>query len=400
MTAMSATATRGNSFALFAYGFRPFFLLAGWYAIVSVLLWLWLYHTGTSLLPGLPPQLWHGHEMLFGFVAAAIAGFMLTAVPSWTGSRGFAGLPLVVLVVIWILGRVAFAFAAYLPAAMLAIAELAFLPALLLLVAPPVLRSGNRNLPLLLVLAVFWCLDAAFLWAVTHEDPVLSRQVLLATLSVVLLLITVIAGRIVPAFTGNALRAHGAEVSLRTRPLIERLTIGAMAALVLADLAGLPAGVAATVAGIAALLHALRMSGWQTLWTFRDPLVWILHAAYLWLPVGLALRALYALGGFGFAAHWMHALGTGAAATMILAVMSRAALGHTGRPLRVAPAITLSYGLLIAAGILRVFGAAVLPVAYPVTVTLATAAWTAAFLLFVFVYTPILLRPRADGKPG
>ncbi len=397
---MSATAPTARRFALFAYGFRPFFLLAGCYAIVSVLLWLWLYRTGTSLLPGMAPQLWHGHEMLFGFVGAAIAGFMLTAVPSWTGCRGFAGLQLVVLAVIWILGRAAFALAGQLPPAMVAVAELAFLPALLLLVAPPVLRSGNRNLPLLLVLAVFWCLDGTFLWAVRHADAMLARQMLLATLSVVLLLITVIGGRIVPAFTGNALRARGADVSLRARPFVDRTLIAAMAALVVADLLRMPAGVAATVAGIAALLHALRMSGWQSLRTFRDPIVWILHAAYLWLPVGLALRALSALGGFGFAAHWMHALGTGAAATMILAVMTRAALGHTGRPLRVAPAIVGSYGLLIAAGLLRVFGPAVLPSSYRVTVMLATAAWTAAFILFVCVYTPILLRPRADGRPG
>ena len=128
--------------------------------------------------------------------------------------------------------------------------------------------------------------------------------------------------------------------------------------------------------------------------------MWILHAAYLWLPVGLALRALHTLGGFDFAAHWIHALGTGAAATMVLAVMTRAALGHTGRPLQVAPAIVLVYGLLIAAGILRVFGPAVLPAAYPATVTLASAAWTAAFLLFVYVYTPVLLLPRVDGRPG
>jgi uncharacterized protein involved in response to NO len=400
MTAMSAAATQSKRFALFAYGFRPFFLLAGCYAIVSVLLWLWLYRTGTSLLPSMPSQLWHGHEMLFGFVGAAVAGFLLTAVPSWTGSRGFAGLPLVALTVIWILGRVAFALGGRIPPAVLAVAELSFVPALLVLVAPPVMRTANRNLPLLFVLATYWCFDAVFLWAVQQADAVLARQMLLATLNLVLLLITVIGGRIVPAFTGNALRARGVEVSLRARPLIERLTIGAMAALVLADLFRLPAGMAAAVAGVAALLHALRMAGWQTLRTFRDPIVWVLHAAYLWLPVGLALRALHALGGFGFAAHWMHALGTGAAATMILAVMTRAALGHTGRPLRVAPAIVGSYGLLIAAGILRVFGPAVLPVAYPLSVLLATAAWAAAFLLFVSVYTPILLRPRADGRPG
>lgn len=387
-------------FALFAYGFRPFFLLAGWYAIVSVLAWLWLYRTGTSLLSDLPPQLWHGHEMLFGFVGAAVAGFLLTAVPSWTGSRGFAGWPLVALTAIWLLGRSAFALADHVPLALLMAAELAFVPGLLVLVAPPVLRNKNRNLPLLFVLVAFWGLDAAFLWAVGQADAALARQILLATLGVVLLLITVVGGRIVPAFTGNALRARGIDTSLTTNPLIDRLTIAAMALLVLADLFRIPAAIAGTIAALAALLHALRLAGWQTHRTFRDPIVWVLHAAYLWIPVGLVLRALQTLGGFGFAVHWVHALGTGAAATMVLAVMTRAALGHTGRALRVAPAIVVSYVLLIAAGVVRVFGPAILPVDYRTTILLSTIAWTVAFLLFVFVYTPILAGPRADGRPG
>lgn len=395
-----ARVLRSSSLALFDYGFRPFFLLAGWYALLSIPLWLWIYRSGASPLAGMPPQLWHGHEMLFGFVAAAIAGFMLTAVPSWTGSRGFAGLPLIVLTVIWLAGRLAFAMAGHIPAALLIVVELAFIPGLLVLIAPPILRSLNRNLPLLLVLTTLWCLDAAFLWAILSADAVLARQALLATLGVVLLLITVIGGRIVPAFTANALRARGIDAAPRTWPIVDRLVIAAMAALVLADLFRLPASVAGSLAAFAAIAHSLRMAGWKTSYTLKDPIVWVLHAAYFWIPVGLALRSLHALGGFGFAAHWMHALGGGAAATMVLAVMTRAALGHTGRPLQIAPAIAWAYGLLIAAGILRVFGPSLLPINYTTIFTLSSIAWSAAFLLFVIVYTPILLQPRADGRPG
>jgi uncharacterized protein involved in response to NO len=400
MTDISRTASRSKSFALFEYGFRPFFLLAGCYAAVSVFVWIWLYRSGTSLFSPMPPQLWHGHEMLFGFVGAAIAGFMLTAVPSWTGSRGFAGLPLVVLTALWVLGRIAFALAGRIPDAFLAVAELAFLPGVLVLIAPPVLRTMNRNVPLLLVLSVFWCLDAAFLWATAHGDAALARGLLLTTLGVVLTLITVIGGRIVPAFTANALRARGIDANLRSRPGIERLAIGSMAALAFADLFRVPVDMSAYIAGVAALAHLARVAGWKTRYTFRDPIVWILHVAYYWLPVGLALRALHALGGWTFTVHWLHALGTGAAATMVLAVMTRAALGHTGRPLCAARPVVWSYYLLIAAGIIRVFGPAVLPVGYLATITLASAAWIAAFLLFAIVYTPILLRPRADGRPG
>ena len=400
MSTVSASRAPAGKLALFDYGFRPFFLLAGWFALLSVPAWLWLYRTGGTPLPGLPPQLWHGHEMLFGFVGAAIAGFMLTAVPSWTGSRGFAGRPLLALAATWLLGRVAFAFAAHLPQVLVIVAELAFIPALLLLVAPPVLRSSNRNRPLPFVLVTFWALDAAFLWAVQQGDAALARQMLLATLGVVLLLITVIGGRVVPAFTGNALRARGANPTLRTSPLVDRGVIAAMAALALADLLRLPAVVPAVLAGIAAVLHAVRLSGWQTRHTLRDPIVWILHAAYAWLPLGLAMRALHMLAGFGFAAHWLHALGTGAAAGMVLAVMTRAALGHTGRPLRAARATTVAYVLLIVAGLVRVFGPVAAPGSYAGSITLSAVAWTGAFLLFVLVYTPILVRPRADGRPG
>lgn len=400
MTALSTTAVREPRFALFSYGFRPFFLLAGWYAVVSIPVWLWLYRTGGSPLGTVPPQLWHGHEMLFGFVSAAIAGFMLTAVPSWTGSRGFGGLPLVMLSVLWMLGRVAFAMATHIPPALLVVAELAFLPGVLLLVAPPLLRTSNRNLPLLFVLATFWCLDAAFLRAILSGDAALARQELLVTLGVVLLLITVIGGRIVPAFTANALRARGLAPGLRARPVVDRLVIAAMAAIAVTDFLGAPAGIPASLAAVAAVLHLVRVSGWRTRYTLKDPIVWVLHAAYLWLPVGLTLRALHELGGAAFAAHWVHALGAGAAATMVLAVMSRAALGHTGRPLRVSPAISWSYGLVIAAAVVRVFGPAVLPVDYIATVTIASIGWIAAFLLFALVYTPILVRPRMDRKPG
>jgi uncharacterized protein involved in response to NO len=400
MSTVPAAASRSPSFALFAYGFRPFFLLSGWYAVVSILVWLWLYRTGTSPLAAMPAQLWHGHEMLFGFVGAAIAGFMLTAVPSWTGSRGFGGRPLIVLTAAWMLGRIAFALADRMPAVLLAAAELAFLPGVLLLVAPPVLRTSNRNAPLLLVLAAFWCLDAAFLWAALHDNAALAQKLLLATLGLVLLLITIIGGRIVPAFTANALRARGIDVSLRSRPMIERLAIGSMAALALADLLRLPEGFAAFVAGLAALAHLVRLAGWKSRYTLQDPIVWILHAAYFWLPIGLALRALHAIGGWSFSVHWLHALGTGAAATMVLAVMSRAALGHTGRPLHVARPVAWSYGLLIAAGLIRVFGPSFLPIGYLTTILIAAVAWIAAFLLFAIVYTPILLRPRADGRPG
>lgn len=384
----------------FAYGFRPFFLLSGMYAIVAMAAWLLFYSRGDSPLFPLPPQLWHGHEMIFGFIAATIAGFMLTAVPSWTGSRGFAGRPLIVLTLLWFAGRMAFFAADVLPAALLVVAELAFLPALMATIAPSLLRTFNRNSPLLAVLALFWAADAVFLYGVTSGDVLLAGTALRGALDVVLVLITVIGGRIVPSFTANALRMRGLAAGVRSHPVLERLVIAAMLVFVVADVLRPQHGLTAVIAAAAALLQLARLARWQGYRTLSDPIVWILHAAYLWLPVGLALKAAFVSGGFAWAAHWQHALSAGTAATMILAVMTRAALGHTGRPLRTGPAVTAAYVLLLGAVAVRVFGPALLPAGYLATVTTAGTLWLLAFLLYVVVYAPILLRPRVDGKAG
>lgn len=387
-------------FVPFAYGFRPFFLLAGWFAVAAIGLWLWLYPGRSGPWELLPVQLWHGHEMLFGFVGAAIAGFMLTAVPSWTGDRGFAGLPLTGLTVLWLAGRVAMYAGDALPFWLMAAAELAFLPVLAALLAPPLLRATNRNTPLLFVLLVLWSADAVFVYALAIGDPGLANTALRAALNLILLLVTVIGGRIVPAFTANALRRRGETVSLRASHDLDRFVIATMAVAIPADILwpqGMPAGLVALAAGLA---QAARLAGWQGWRTRGEPIVWILHAAYLWLPVGLLLKAGWWLAGWPWAAHWLHALGAGAAATMILAVMTRASLGHTGRELRVGPPVTVAYVALLAAVIVRVFGPAWLPLPYTGTVALAGALWLAAFALYAVVYTPILVRPRADGKPG
>lgn len=384
----------------FAYGFRPFFLLAGWYAVIAIGLWLWLYPARPGPFATVPAQLWHGHEMLFGFVGAAIAGFMLTAVPSWTGSRGFAGVPLIALTVLWLAGRVALFAGDAIPFWLLALAELAFLPMLALLLAPPLLRATNRNSPLLLVLLSLWASDAVLIYALAQGDPGLASTAVRAALNLILLLVTVIGGRIVPAFTANALRRRGEEPALRTSAYMNRFVISAMTLAIPVDILW-PGGSAAGLVALAAgLSQAVRLAGWQGWRTLGDPIVWVLHAAYLWLPLGLLLKAGWFLGGLPWAAHWLHTLGAGAAATMILAVMTRASLGHTGRELRVSPPVTVAYLLLLAAVAARAFGPAWLPLGYTTTVAIAGALWLLAFLLYSVVYAPILLLPRTDGKAG
>lgn len=398
-------AGRGSSagsgrFALFAYGFRPFFLLAGIYALVSVPFWLWTYARGAAPLANVAPQFWHGHEMIYGFVAAAIAGFLLTAVPSWTGTRGFAGWPLVGLILLWLAGRAAFAAGDLVPVWMIATIELAFLPALAALLAPPLLRSRNRNTAMLMVLAVLWLVDAAFLHGMLAGDAVLAQRALHGAINMVLLLVTVIGARIVPAFTSNALRQRGQSVDLSARPVLDRALVAVMITNLVLDAVNANVLARGAIAATAAIVHAWRLAGWQGLRTLREPIVWALHVGYAWLPIGFVLKALSLLFGVSGSAQWIHAFTLGAFGTMILAVMTRASLGHTGRPLVVSGATASAYLLLTAAAIVRVWGGASGALSHLQAVTLAGVLSCTAFALFVFVYAPILIGPRADGKPG
>jgi len=385
---------------VFGYGFRPFFLLAGLYAAGSVAAWLYLFPRGGSPMSSLPHLLWHGHEMIFGFIAAAIGGFMLTAVPSWTGERGLAGRPLVVLTVCWLAGRVAFAVGDALPIEVLVVAELLFVPGVLITLAPSIMRSSNRNWPVLFILAAFWCGDVAYVYAAATGKAALASAALRGSLDLVLILITIIGGRIIPVFTGNALRARGDLVTMGSARSLEILVIALTAGYFLADVAAPTGRATGVVAAAAALAHFVRLSQWHGVRSWREPIVWVLHVGYVWLPIGLALKAIFVLTGASWAMHWQHALGAGAAATMILAVMTRAALGHTGRPLRVSRLIVFAYATLMASAALRVFGVSALPLDYASTITIAGALWTLAFLLYCRVYVPILVAPRADGKPG
>jgi len=400
MTIAISAERPANRIALFDYGFRPFYLLCGLYALAIVPLWLYRFAHASTAFGGLPPMYWHAHEMVYGFVVAAMAGFLLTAVPSWTGTRGFGGRPLVILVGLWILGRVAISTVGAVPFWVTAAAELSLLPLLLSLLAPPILRNANRNAPLLGVVTILWAIDAVFVFALARGDVLLAAGTMRLAIHLVLILVTVIGGRIVPAFTGNALRARGEAVTLITRRPVEIATIGAMVAVAIVDVFAPDTSWSGLLAGLAAFAHTVRLSGWRGFRTRGQPILWVLHVAYAWIPVGLALKAFALLGGVAWAMKWQHALTIGAFATMILAVMTRSALGHTGRPLVVSRAIAIAYLLLTLAAAARVFGIALFPDHYLLTVSVSGLAWVLAFGIFVVVYAPILWSPRADGKPG
>lgn len=386
---------------LLGYGFRPFFLLAGLSAPALVLAWLAVLATGGWPDTAMNPLSWHGHEMLFGFVAAAVAGFLLTAVPSWTGSPPLKGAPLGGLVALWLAGRAVVAPWTGAPPALAAATDLAFLPALGVALALPLIRAGKiGNTAFLVLLGLLTTANLLFHleWMGLLADGARSGQSL--GIGVVLMMVAVIGGRILPAFTRNALKARGVAAEVKTRSCVERLTLASTVAMIPVDLILPGSLLAGAVALVAAVAHARRMAGWQTRHTLGQPVLWVLHAGYAWVPLALALKAAHGLAGLVEPTAWLHALTAGGFATMILAVMTRAALGHTGRPLAVSRVTVLSYILLLLAAALRTLAPELPGGAYTPALHAAGLAWVAAFAAFLWVYAPILCGPRADGQPG
>lgn len=385
---------------LFALGFRPFFLLAGLAAVILVPLLAIALAGGIAPGDGLALTRWHGHEMLFGFVAAAIAGFLLTTTPTWTGQRPCTGVPLAALTGLWLAGRLALAPWSGIPLSWAAAIDLTFIPALGLAVIVPILRGRNwRNLGFGFIFGVLFALNLGFHgtalgWFALPFDP------LLAAVDLIAILITLVGGRIVPAFTRNRLVAAGFRGTAGAPLWIERLAMSAMLAVLAGDLWWSGSATAGALAGLAGALQLARLAHWRTRRVIGIPLLWVLHLGYGWLVIGLLLKAVWLLFGLPFAAHWLHAFTGGAFATMIVAVMTRAALGHTGRPLVAPPAMVAAYLLLAAAALVRVFGPAAVSGHYQAIILGAGLLWSCAFALFLVVYFPILTRPRVDGRPG
>jgi uncharacterized protein involved in response to NO len=377
---------------LFNYAFRPFFLLVALHALVSVAFWSAWWAGVVRFEWQANPIYVHAHEMISGFAGAAIAGFLLTAVATWTKRPPVSGLRLVVLCALWLGGRLAFnAPLAY------ALFDIAWWCGLLLLMGIEVLGAGNRrNYKILGILALLLLSDAAY-HAASLAFPALLQDAVWAQIWLVILMIAVIGGRIIPAFTGNWLRRQHAGKTLDARSLpvefgrLDAAAIAMLVAFAVLTLLPAPPKVAAASGMLAAALHAWRLARWQGHKTLRDPLVWMLHLSYAWIPLGLALMAAALIGLIAPAAG-LHAFGAGAIAGMIVSVSARAALGHTNRPLLSHPLLTTSIVLLAASAGLRI-AAALYP--QPMLLAASVTLWIAAFLCYAARYGPILLRSAA-----
>jgi uncharacterized protein involved in response to NO len=389
----TAPARDASRVSLLAKGFRPFFLLAAAYAIAIVPLWLGVLNGLWAPGPYLDPSVWHAHEMLSGFVSAVVAGFLLTAVGNWTQRETATGSALAVLALLWLAGRVAMLAPSVLPPFVAAAIDLAFLPALIFALARPLIATGNRrNFVMLGVLAALFATRV-----VVHGEGLelvtlgWGRRANLTAVDLIALLLLIIGGRVFPMFTRNATGV----ATIRSLPVLDRACVSTMVLLCVADVA-LPQS-RALIGGLATLvglLAAARAVHWGTLHARRDPLLWILHAGYGWLVLALLLR------GLGLESPATHALTVGAIGSLTLGMMSRVALGHTGRMLAAPRGITLAFVAITLSALARVLVPLLVPAFYRAGLVVAGLAWTASFAIFLKIYAPVLLAPRVDGRPG
>lgn len=384
-----------NRFALWALGFRPFYLLAAAFAVFAMLVWLLALSgqlAGHWALP-MAPVWWHAHEMLFGFAAAVIVGFLFTASRNWTGQETPTGPPLAGLAFIWLIGRLYMAFDGGVVAALI---DSAFLPLAAAAIARVLWRAGSRrNYFLVGILCLLAGANIAFHLArlgILVLDPLMALHFALA---VTVVLETTIGGRVIPSFTASALM--GVRQWQGQTWNLAAIAITGIALLGWAVLPNVPW--LAAISLLAVGLQARRCMGWNPWATRHAPLLWILHLAHLWIPVGLALLAMTQLGWLPRSAG-VHALTIGATGGLIIGMITRTALGHTGRSLRVGRVETLAYALVQLAAVVRVLSVAAIPVASIGGIHLAGALWMLAFLLYLGRYGPWLIRPRIDGQPG
>jgi len=381
--------------ALFSFGFRPFFLFGAVWAVLAMLLWLPAISGAIALPTRLDPVSWHAHEFLFGYLGAVLAGFLLTAVPNWTGRLPMVGWRLAALFALWVVGRGALLFSALIPASVAPVIDLAFPLALAALILREIIAGKNwRNLIVLALLGVFTLANGLFhLEALAGGYPAQGTGLRLGLVTA-LMMIAVIGGRIIPSFTRNWLAQHGnparpAPPMQRFDKLVLLASIPILALWVVQPLET-HTGLALLAFGV---LHAARLGRWQGHQTASEPLVWVLHIAYVFIPIGafaMGLAQLYGLFGSAAAQHvWM----SGGIGAMTLAVMSRATLGHTGQALTAGKATVMIYLCLFGSVLARLGGSAFHELSY-----LSGLLWLVAFGGFALAYGPSLMRPKPEKR--
>ena len=377
--------------AVLSYGFRPFFLGAGLFAVVAMALWIGALAAGLDVGGSYGALNWHAHEMLFGYTSAALAGYMLTAIPNWTGRLPVSGSQLLGLVLLWLLGRIMMIWPGPLGAPGAALVDSFFLPTLAIVAGIEIFAGRNwKNLKILAGLFGLSAANIAFHTTVLVFGS--AAEASRAGVAVYIMLIAIVGGRVVPSFTRNWLVKAASKVLPVPFGRFDTIAIASLAPALLLWVV-IPQGVLTAVAATAgAALHSYRLSRWRGWLTIDEPLLLALHVAYAFVPIGLAAVAAAAMEWLAEASA-LHLLTVGAIGGMTLAIMTRASLGHTGRPLKASPLTALSYLALMVSAVVRPF-AELLPSEYHLLLAVAGAGWLAAFGLFALEYAPMLLAPR------
>ena len=382
-----------RGFSLLALGFRPFFLAAGIFAVLLMAVFILGVQTGIWHYNYFPLPLWHAHEMLFGYTVAVITGFLLTAVRNWTGMQTAKGYPLLALLLLWLAGRIVSA-VPNVAEWLVVFIDMAFLPVLALVVARPIIKAKQmRNLSVPMVLLLI-AVGNGMLYAemLGYSE---GMNGLWFAVGAILMLVSLIAGRVMPFFTGRAL----SSAQIRKFPVIELLATPVIALWMVVELMIPDSPASAVVAIAAVVLHAVRLYGWSCRGVWSEPMLWMIHLAYGWLVGGFLLVA---LAGFDIGSKLLalHGWTVGAIAMFTLGMMARVALGHTGRPVSAHPLMVWSFLLLAASSLIRVFMPMLFPSIADVVLLVSAVGWISAFALFVWIYTPYLIRPRVDGAEG
>ena len=388
-----AAAKRG--FALWALGFRPFYLGGALFAALAMLVWVSELHGHPlpALNPWLPGMLWHAHEMIFGFAAAIVVGFLLTAVRAWTAVTPAEGKSLAALWCLWLAGRVAVAYGSPWIAIPL---DVAFLPVCALVLLRVLLPAKNRhNVFLPIALSLLAVTNLVFLLSAASGHVDWALRSAYVAVGFIVLFVTIIGGRIIPSFTVNAVPGH----EVRRWQFVESSIVPLTLLPFVLDGFGVTGPVLAVCAAVAGCLHLLRFAGWRPWRVGNRPILAILHIAYGWITLGFVMLALAAVGVLDHSLA-IHAFTVGVIGGAIIAMITRTARGHTGRPLVAGRLEVACYALIVLAAVVRVLLPTVAPQQTAVALDLSATLWCIAFALYFARYVSWLTQPRIDGKDG
>lgn len=389
----SSPKTTKQALAFFELAFRPFFLFASLFSIIALLAWSAVLNGNLSLNTYGGSLWWHTHEMLFGFVAAIIAGFLLTAVQNWTGVQSITGKGLALLVCLWLLARVLFLFPNTVPHWLIAFVDIMFLPISALALARPIIKVKLwRNLMFIPILLVMTLANISMHYSVIEQSLELMTAASTTMVLLVTLVMCIMGGRVFPMFTANGTQT----ARVNAIPLLEKLAIVStlLALIISVNIINVPVLISAIIFFIAAAAHVVRAYRWKIWVTMKTPLVWSLHLSYWCIALGLFLFGLAELTTTVTHSQAVHTLTVGAMGTMILSMISRVSLGHTGRAIIASKVMTVAFIAIILAVIIRVFGSYWFS-NYNLVINFAVVLWTVAYGSFVVLYFPILTKPNA-----